>query len=242
MGALFPVKCPHCGKPTAVTPEVFHRWWPSEGRSESPASLPGRVMPDQKMRGAFSAMCPECDAPVSLILTARGAMFAALVSRPGVPGARSLEAVEPNEICKFEVYRPDRPVVRSPLALPPELPKDFAARMKALAEDALRPERGATAAAGCRWLLDEVLSDLGFPPAVAGKPSGGLLARLFGPPPRQEPGLKSRLRKACAAGKLPRWVLDRAEGVDLEAKTPPASAKPYVDYLAAVLRAAYSGL
>jgi len=242
MGALFPVKCPHCGASTAVAPEVFHRWWPCEGRSELAASLPGKVLADQKVRAAFSALCPACDGPLALILTARGGLLSALVSRPGVPGARSLESIEPNEISKVEVYRPYRPVKPPLVVLPPELPKNFGESLRRLAEDAARPERGDTAAAGCRWLLDEVLSDLGYPPAAAAKPSGGLIARLFGPAPRQEPGLKSRLRKACEAGKLPRWALARAEGLDLEAKTPPASAVPYVNYLAAVLRAAYPGL
>ncbi|WP_300578880.1 hypothetical protein [Phenylobacterium sp.] len=242
MGALFPVECPHCGASTAVAPEVFHRWWPGEGRSERAASLPGKVLPDQPVRAVFSAMCPSCDDPLALILTAKGGLLSALVSRPGVPSARSLESIEPNEISKVEVYPPVRPSKPPLVLLPPKLPENFGETLKRLAEDAARPERGGTAAAGCRWLLDEVLSDLGHPPGTAAKPSGGLLARWFGPPPRQEPGLRSRLRKACEAGKLPRWALTRAEGLDLEAKTPPDSAKAYVDYLAAVLRAAYPGL
>ena len=242
MGALFPVKCPHCGAATAVAPEVFHRWWPCKGRSELAASLPGKLLPDQEARAVFSAMCPACDGPLALILTARGGLLSALVSRPGVPGARGLESIEANEISKVEVYRPDRPAKPPLVVLPSGLPKDFDATLRRLAEDAARPDRGATAAAGCRWLLDEVLSDLGYPPAASVKPSGGLLARLFGPAPRPEPAIKGRLRKACEGGKLPRWALTRAEGLDLDAKTPPSSATPYVNYLAAVLRAAYPGL
>lgn len=242
MGALFPVKCPHCGKPTAVTPEVFHRWWPCEGRSERPASLPGRVLPDQKVRGAFGALCAECDAPLSLILTLKGATLCALVSRPGVPGARSLESLEPSDVLEVEISQPKRPQAPPAVILHPGVPKAFAETLRHLAEDAARGDRGATAAAGCRWLLDEVLTDLGYPPAASVKPSGGLLARLFGPAPRPEPAIKGRLRKACEGGKLPRWALTRAEGLDLDAKTPPSSATPYVNYLAAVLRAAYPGL
>ncbi len=241
MGALFPVRCPHCGVSTAVAPEVFHRWWPGKGRSELAASLPGKVLPDQEARAAFSAICPSCDGPISLILTVRGELLSALVSRPGVPGARSLESIEPNEVSRIEVYRPDRPVAAPLVVLPLDLPRDFAERLKRLAEDSVRPERGDTAAAGCRWLLDDVLTDLGFP-AAAAKPPEGFWARLFGPPPRPETGLATRLRKACEAGKLPRWAQREAEGLDLEARTPPASAKAYVDYLAAVLRAAYPGL
>ena len=242
MGALFPVKCPHCKAETAVAPEVFHRWWPCKGRSELPASLPGKVLPDQPVRAAFSAMCPACDGPLALILTAKGSLLSTLVSRPGVPSARSLETLEPNEISKVDVHPPDQPSQPPLVLLPPRLPENFGEKLKRLAGDAARPDQGGTAAAGCRWLLDEVLSDLGHPPAAAAKPSWGLIARLFGPAPRQEPGLKSRLRKACEAGKLPQWALTRADGLDLEAKTPPVSAKAYVDYLAAVLRAAYPGL
>ena len=242
MGALFPVKCPHCGASTAVAPEVFHRWWPPQGRSELAASLPGKVLPDQEARGAFSTICPSCDGPLSLILTLRGGLLSALVSRPGVPGARSLESIEPNEVNRVEVYRPDRPIAAPLVVLPAGLPKDFAEKLKRLAEDSVRPERGDTAAAGCRWLLDEVLSDLGYPAAAATKPSTGFWARLFGPPRRPETGLEARLRKACEAGKLPRWAQKQAEGLDLEARSPPVSAKAYVDYLAAVLRAAYPGV
>jgi hypothetical protein len=150
--------------------------------------------------------------------------------------------MEPNEVSRVEVYRPDRPVAAPLVVLPSKLPKDFADRLKRLAEDSVRPERGDTAAAGCRWLLDEVLTDLGHPATVAAKPPTGFWARLFGPPRRPETGLEARLRKACEAGKLPRWVQKQAEGLDLEARSPSGSAKAYVDYLAAVLRAAYPGL
>ncbi len=246
MGALFPVKCPHCGAATAVAPEVFHRWWPGEGRSELAASLPGKVLTDQKVRAVFASICPSCDGPLSLTLTMKGATLSALVSRPGVPGAKSLESLEPSDVLEAKIDQPKRPVVPPLVVLHPGVPKAFTEKLRHLAEDAARPDRGATAAAGCRWLLDEVLTHLGYPPAAAAKPAEGLLARLaaaiLGPAPRSASGLEVRLKKACEARILPRWAIEHAKGLDLEATTPPSAAKPYVDYLAAVLRAAYPGI
>jgi hypothetical protein len=246
MGALFPIKCPHCGKPTAVTPEVFHRWWPVEGRSELAASLPGKVHADQKVRAVFASLCPTCDGPLALTLTMKGAVLSALVSRPGVPSAKSLESLEPSDVFEVKVD-PPKPSGAAPLVvLHPGAPKTFADKLRHLAEDAVRPDRGATAAAGCRWLLDEILTDLGYPPAAAAKPAEGLFSRLaaaiWGPPPRPTSGLEIRLKKACAAHKLPKWALEHAKSLDLEATTAPKSATPYVNYLAAVLRAAYPGI
>ncbi len=229
VGALFPIVCPFCHGKTAAAPEMFVRWRPPAGRSEAAESLLLRAPVPAEAWGIFSAVCAACDQPVFLELKMRGETLADLLPRHRTPARRAVGRLEANEVSECRVVTPKPPPGPN---LPPSAPEKFLKTLRPLWEDAEKGRNDEGVSAGCRWLLLDVLKDIG----VSAAPRRG----VFGGKPEEEK-LGPRLRAACEAGLLPRWAQTRAEAIEVDAKTRGGDPKAYVAYVAAVMRAAYPG-
>lgn len=228
MGALFPIVCPFCRAKTAAAPEAFVRWRPEGGRSEAAESLQRQAQTPATAPGVFSAVCPACDKPLFLELVVRGEVLLDLLPRERTPPRRAVAQLQPSEVLKYEVVGPRPPP--GP-ALPPSVPEQFSSRLQPLWEDAHKGRNAEGVGAACRWLLLDVLKDIGAPASPR---------RMFACKSEDE-AIGPRLKAACAAGLLPKWAETRAKAIDVEGKARSRDPKAQVDYVAAVLRAAYPG-
>lgn len=230
MAALFQIECPFCRARTAAAPEAFVRWRPEDKRrSEAPESLLRRTPPPATALAIFSAVCAACDQPLFLELVVRGDVLLELLPRDRTPPKRAVHQLQPSDVIKCDVVGPKPPP--GP-ALPPTAPEPFAKTLRALWADAEKARNPDGVRAGCRWLLLDVLKDIG--------PQTPQRSRMFGRRP-DEDAIGPKLKAACEAGLLPKWAETRAKVIDMDGKARTGDPQAYVEYLAAVLRAAYPG-